>query len=197
MTNSLYRVRLVESNPEEDPGASEGAGAHNKRAEGRRKGKKTITPSPLTSTEAWMLLKTIAMGKNVGRYPTISMIIRGLLANLRKAVYYFQYDSLWKSLKIGSNRELTHDVYDQKWFSVKMRKAGLLFSIIYRQENNGNCATFGAEPTMCIVHKDLASNRHLPAISYVVENKTRSFLAPKRSDLRTHDVCEDKWFNPN
>jgi hypothetical protein len=159
-------------------------------------GKKDDTPLPLLSGKACMLLKTMAMCKNVSGYPTMSMIIHGLLANLREAIYYFQHDSLLKSLKIGSNMELTHDVYDQKWFSVKIRKAGLFFSIIYRKEDNGNCAAFGAEPTMCIVDKDLASNRHFPAVSYVVENKTRSFLAPKGNGLRTHYVYEDKWFNP-
>jgi hypothetical protein len=142
------------------------------RDEGREKRR---LPLPLTSTEAWLLLKTIAMGKNVGRYPTISMIIHGLLANLREAIYYFQYDSLWKSLKIGSNRELTHDVYDQKWFNLKMRKAGLLFSIIYRQENNGNCAVFGAEPTMYMVDKDLASNRNFRRSRMLLKRRHEAF----------------------
>jgi hypothetical protein len=146
--------------------------------------------------DVWMLLKTIGTMRNVNGYPTMFMIIHGLISNLNKAVSCFQYDSLWKNLKIGLKAARTHDVYDQKWVSAKYRKSGLLFSIGYLQENSGNCTALGAKPTMCMVGKDLRSNRGSLAISYVIENRTRSSLAPKRNALRTHDVYEEKWFNP-
>jgi len=72
----------------------------------------------------------------------MSMIISVLLKVLRKAVFYFQYDSLWKNLKVTSNVGRTHDVYDQKGVSLKRGKCCRLFSTGYGQENEASCAAF-------------------------------------------------------
>jgi len=50
------------------------------------------------------------------------MIISVLFEVFRKAVFYFQYDSLWKTLKVALNVGRTHDVYDQKGVSLEKRK---------------------------------------------------------------------------
>jgi hypothetical protein len=76
-------------------------------------------------------------------YPTMSMILNGLAANLGKIVFYFQVGSLWKNLGIVSTAAIPDDVYDQEGVSRKRQKSRLLFSIRYRQENGGNCAAFG------------------------------------------------------
>jgi hypothetical protein len=85
--------------------------------------------------KAWMLLKTIDRIKNESLYPTISMIINGLIRNLRGATSYLPHDSLWKSLEIASGTEQTNDVYDQQGISLNSAKLALLFSIGYLQEN--------------------------------------------------------------
>ena len=118
----------------------------------------------------------------------IFMIINGLLTNLIRTVSCFQYDSLWKSLKIVSIPDRTHDVYDRKGVSLKRGKAALLFSIGYTQQNEGNCARCSVEPTMCMMGKSLEAERLRSVISYVIENKSRSSLAPKMNGVRTHDV---------
>jgi hypothetical protein len=74
-----------------------------------------------------MLLKTNGRTKKRSFYPTMSMIISVLFEVLRKAVFYFQYDSLWKNLKVASNVGQTHDVYDQKGVSLKRRNAADCF----------------------------------------------------------------------
>jgi len=134
-----------------------------------------------------MLLKTNGRAKNRGNHPTMSMIMNGLLLNLLKAIFYFQYDSLWKSWKTPSNTRRSHDLYDRNGVSLKMEKGGPLFSIGYRQ---GNDARGAVKPTMCMVDKELGPNRRSSAISYVIENKARSALALKRNGFRTHDVYE-------
>jgi len=52
----------------------------------------------------------------------------------------------------------------------------------------GICARCGVEPTMCMMGKGLEAKRLSSMISYVIENKARSSLAPKMNGLRTHDV---------
>jgi len=94
---------------------------------GQRGNEKRYTPHPPSPTEAWILLKTIGRIKNRGPYPTMFMIMNGFLAKLRKVISCFQYDTLWKSLKIPSGKERTHDVYDRKGIRRKVGKAGLLF----------------------------------------------------------------------
>ena len=153
-----------------------------------RGAEKTNYPLPPLAVDVWMLLKTIDGAKNGGDYPTIFMIINGLLTNLIRTVSCFQYDSLWKSLKIVSIPDRTHDVYDRKWLRLKRGNAALLFSIEYRQQNEGNCARCGVEPTMCMMGKRLEAKRLRSVISYVIENRARSSLAPKMNGLRTQDV---------
>jgi hypothetical protein len=83
------------------------------------------------------MLKIKDMSQKWSVYPTISMIINGLIENLYKSAYYFQKLSLWKCLKAAPNTEQPHDVIDQKWFSMKTEKYGLLFSIRYPQRSDG------------------------------------------------------------
>jgi hypothetical protein len=137
-----------------------------------------------------MLLKKKGRKEKKGDYPTMFLIISGLFKNLRKAISYFQYDSLWKSQKIASNTERSHDVHDRKGVSLNRGKDGHLFSIRYRQENDGSWNTFGAKPTMCMMEKHLRTNQQLPSISYVIEKRTRSSLAVKTNRCQTHDVYE-------
>jgi hypothetical protein len=125
----------------------------------------------------------------------MSMIISELFDNLCLAPYYFQHDSLWKSMEISSNSRGTHDVYDQKGVSSEMGKSAQLFSMGYRQENPGSLPYFGAEPTIFMMEKDLRTHRHFPASSYVAENKPRSSLAQETNAGRTHDMFEGKWFS--
>ena len=66
-----------------------------------------------------MLLKTNGRTKSERGYPTMSMIMNALLEGLRRSAYYYQHDSLWKSLKIASRTAGTHDVYNQKRLSLK------------------------------------------------------------------------------
>jgi hypothetical protein len=115
------------------------------------------------------------------------MIISELLANLAKAIFYFQHDSLWKSMKLTLNRTGTHDLFDRKGVRLKVRKSCPLFSIRYGQHREANEAV---EPTMCMVAKDLAENRRFAAIAHVVENRLRSSLATGSQGFRTHDVYE-------
>ena len=51
---------------------------------------------------------------------------------------------------------------------------------------------FGVEPTMCVMDKGLEANQRFSAILYVIENRTRSSLAPRMNGFRTHDVYEAK-----
>jgi hypothetical protein len=152
-----------------------------------------MPPHPPVPVKARMLLKTNGKAKNGGDYPTMSMILNGLLLSLRKAVFCFQYDRLWKSWKILSSTERSHDVYDGKGVSLKIKKAGPLFSIGYPQEIDASSA---AKPTICMADKDLEANRHPWANSYVIENRARSALALKGNGFRTHDVDEAKRLSP-
>ena len=88
---------------------------------------------------SWRLLLLIRKGmtENEAGYPAMSMIISGLFINLCQAVYYFQQDSLWKSINIMSRNPRTHDVYDQKWVRLRMRKLLPLLSARYRGEGCG------------------------------------------------------------
>jgi hypothetical protein len=76
--------------------------------------KQTIPPPPSVQGRAWMLLKRNGRTRNGGDHPTMFMIISELGANLAKAIFYFQYDSLWEKVEMAVNRARTHDVYDQK-----------------------------------------------------------------------------------
>jgi hypothetical protein len=181
-------------------GLVNGAGPHRnvpRDLEGQRE---TIHPPPPPSpTEVWILLRTIGRIRNRGPYPTMFMIMNGFLAKLRKVIPCFQYDRLWKSLKIPSSKERTHDVYDRKGIRRKVGKAGLLFSIQYGQENDVNWAVFGVKPTMCMATKDLGQNRRRSTILYLIENRELSSLALKMNGLRTHDVLDGqglraKWY---
>ena len=69
-----------------------------------------------------MLLITKDETKRRKGYPTMSMIISRLFENLFQAIYYFQHDSLWKSMAIASTSERTHDVYGQEGVSLKAGK---------------------------------------------------------------------------
>jgi hypothetical protein len=140
-----------------------------------------------------MLLKTNGRTRNCYDYPTMSMIISWLFEILHKAIYYFQSDSLWKSLKSALNSHRTHDVYDRKGVNLKTRKTGSLFSTAYRQRIEESSVGFYAEPTISVVKKDLVANRQSSAISYVIENNPRSKLASRNKRLRTHDVHGIKW----
>ena len=84
------------------------------------------------------------------------MIISELGANLAKAIFYFQYDSLWEKVEMAVNRARTHDVYDQKGVSSQSGKSRPMFSIGYRHEGDANGFV---EPTMCMAAKDLGENR--------------------------------------
>jgi hypothetical protein len=92
-------------------------------------------------------------------------------------------------MKIFLHMEQTHDVSDHKGVSLKRRKHAPLFSMEYLQETDGHCAV---KPTMCMIDKDLWANGQGSAILYVIENKTRSFLASKKNDLRSHDEVKTK-----
>jgi hypothetical protein len=154
---------------------------------------KPLPPPPPTPHGGFtMLLKTRGLKKKGSYYPTISMIMNGLITSIRNVIVYFQYHSLLKSPGIASKSDLTHDVYGQKGVSPKTGKAAVLSSIGYRQETDGFFATFCAKPTMCLLDKGLSANRYSPAISYVIENKPRSHLALKSNLSRTHDVYEAK-----
>jgi len=142
-----------------------------------------------------MLLKTNGRTKNGSFYPTMLMIISLLFEVFRKAVFYFQYDSLWNNLKVALKVGRTHDVYDQKGVSLKSEKACSLFSIGYGQENDGSYAAFRAEPTISMVRKDLSVNRQFFAILYVIENKGRSSLASENNGFQTHDAHDRKGVN--
>ena len=115
------------------------------------------------------------------------MIISELLANLTKAIFYFQHDSLWKSMELASNRAGTHDLYDQKGVRLKVRESCPLFSTRYGQHRE---AIGPIEPTMFMVAKDLAENRRFAPIAHVIENRPRSSLATGSQGFRTHDVYE-------
>jgi hypothetical protein len=141
-------------------------------------------------------LKTNGQAKERSDPPTMCLIINGLAGNLVKIIYFFQYHSLWKSLKIVPNTEQTHDVYDQKGVRLKTGKGQLLFSIGYLQENDANWASFGVKPTMCMMDKDLAAHWKFSPNLYVIEKRARSSLALKKDGLRTHDVYEAQWFSP-
>ena len=103
------------------------------------------TPPPSPGWHA-MLLITKGNSKNERDYPTMSMITRELYATLCLAVFYFQQDTLCKSLQLALNSGPTHDVYEQKGFSLKVGKTSLLFSIRYSRGNGGVLAAFGIEP---------------------------------------------------
>jgi hypothetical protein len=90
-----------------------------------------LPPSPM---EVSMLLKKIDRAKNGERYATMLMIILGLLANLRRTVYCFQQDSLWKNLNGVPNPAGSHDVCERQGVRLKMGKTGVSFSIGYRQK---------------------------------------------------------------
>jgi hypothetical protein len=127
--------------------------------------------------------------KKERNYPTISLIIRGLLSNFHLTLSYFQLDRLWKSRPIGWNNDRAHDVYGQKRVRLKARKTHLLFSIGYRQQNGEGP---GAKATMCMSDKNLGSRQHSPAVFYLIENKARRSLAVKSRGFRTYDVFEVK-----
>src|SRR6516165_2660000 len=126
------------------------------------------------------------------KYPTMPMITRELYVSLCLAVFYFHQDILWKSLQMALSSGPTHDVYDQKGFSLKIGKTALFFSMRYSREDGGVFAAFCVEPTISMTCKDLIPNRHFPRISYLAENRSRSALALKRLGCRTHDVYETK-----
>jgi len=144
-------------------------------------------PPPLPQARAWMLLKIKERTRNGSDHPTMFMIISGLVANFAKAVFYFQYDSLWKKMKMAANRARTHDVCDQKGVSSQSGKSRPMFSIGYRHEGDANGFV---EPTMCMAAKDLGENRQFSRPAYVVENRTRSSLAAENEGFGTHDVYE-------
>ena len=152
---------------------------------------KAATPPPSSPRRPEILLITKGRTKNEAGYPAMSMIISGLSINLCQAVYYFQQDSLWKSINIMSRNPRTHDVYDQKGVRLRMRKLLPLFSFKYRGDGVGSCV---AEPTIFLMDKDLMANWHSPTIPYVTENRPRSSLALKNDYSRTHDVYEKKLF---
>jgi hypothetical protein len=102
-----------------------------------------------------MLLKTIGWIRKKGDYPTMFMIMNGLMPNPFKAISYFQYDSLWKSLQMASTLDRTHDVYDRKGVNREEGKSCPLFSIGYLEENDGNCVPMEWNPTMCMMGRDL------------------------------------------
>jgi len=94
------------------------------------------------------------------------------------------------------NSRPTHDVYDQKGFSLRMGKTALLFSMRYSRKNGGVFAAFCVQPTISMTCKDLIPKLHFPRISYLAENMSRSALALKRLGCRTHDVYETKMVYP-
>jgi hypothetical protein len=143
-----------------------------------------------------MLLKTNGRIEREAVYPTISMIIRRLFENLLKAIYYFQYDGLWKSLGIESNRDQTHDVYDRKWVSPKAKKFIHCFQQDTRRKIMDIVENLGVKPTMCMVERDLVTNQHFSSSSHVIEKRTRSDLALGTDGSGTHDVFQTKWLNP-
>jgi hypothetical protein len=96
-----------------------------------------MPPSPPSLRKFRSMLKIKDMNQKWGVYPTISMIINGLVENLYKLPYYFQKLSPWKCLKAAPNTEQPHDVIEQKWFSMKTEKYGRLFSIRYPQRSDG------------------------------------------------------------
>jgi hypothetical protein len=65
---------------------------------GKESKERRLPPTPF-SREGLDVIEKKGSTKHEGNYPTISMIMNGLLENLRKAGYYFQYYSLWKSLE--------------------------------------------------------------------------------------------------
>ena len=111
-----------------------------------RRSKSAARPPPPPLGERAMLLITKGPMRNNRDYPTMSMIIGGLFTNLCLAAFYFQQDSLWKIFKIASTTGRTHDVYDQKGFSLKMRTAWPIFSIGYRRHNEARLAWFRRRP---------------------------------------------------
>jgi hypothetical protein len=135
-----------------------------------------------------MLLITKDNSKTETCYPTMSMILKGLIVNFALDLFYFQQDSLWKSLQIAPHRCRTHDVLDEKALNPKTTRTPLLFSITYPDKNKGNFPDFASNPTMCMKGKDLLASRHFPAISYVIENRHDIELAWKNKGPRTHDV---------
>jgi hypothetical protein len=143
-----------------------------------------------------MLLKTINRTENRDVYPTIFMIMNVLAANLCKATFYFQYDSLWKNNKIISYEEQAHDVCDQKRVRLKRAKSCPLFSIGYPERKRPNVGRACLETHDVHGGQRLTTNWYFLAISYLIENNQRSSLASKMNNLRTHDVYEAKWFNP-
>jgi len=76
------------------------------------------------------------------KYPTMPMITRELYVSLCLAVFYFHQDILWKSLQMALSSGPTHDVYDQKGFSLKIGKTALFFSMRYSREDGGVFASF-------------------------------------------------------
>jgi len=134
-----------------------------------------------------MLLKRNERARNGSDYPTIFMIISTLAANLAKSIFYFQYDSLWKKLKMAANWARTHDLYDQKGVRSLCEKSRPMFSIGYR---HGADANGFVEPTICMAAKDLGENRQCSGTAYVIENRTRSSLAAENEGSGARDVYE-------
>jgi hypothetical protein len=100
--------------------------------------KEMHTPSPPPPQKRSMLLIINDKLRNNAYHPTMSMIVRGLFASLCRAIYYFQYDSLWRIMKIVSNTRRSHDVYDQKCFSLKMGIVVVMFSIGYSRQHEAS-----------------------------------------------------------
>jgi hypothetical protein len=160
----------------------------------RRTRKYATPPSPLPLRRRRMLLITKDEAKNQTRYPTMFMILNGLLPNLILALYYFQNDRLWKSRTIRWSTRRTHDVIGRKGDRLETIKLPLMFSILYPDEKTGNFANFAWNPTISMTGNDLLARQDSAAVTYVVEKKQRSVLAFRNRAFRTHDVYGGKCF---
>jgi hypothetical protein len=124
------------------------------------------------------------------------MIISRLFENPFQATYYFQHDSLWKTMAFASTSDRTHDVYGQKGVSLKAGKPAHCFQHDTGEKMKDGVLDLGVEPTISMTEKELGVNRHFPAIPYVIENRTRSDLAWSRNGSRTQDLFQTKRLGP-
>jgi hypothetical protein len=157
--------------------------------------KKAATPpSPLPRVGRAMLLITKEELRNQTRYPTMSMILRGLFTTVILALYCFQQDGLLKSTEIASSNPRSHDVVHHKRVRQEARKSGLLFSIGYPGENAGNSGAFNLEPTISLRGNGLEARRHFSATSYLIENRPRSSLALKNEAFKPTMCMKQKGY---
>ena len=153
------------------------------------------TPSP-SPRQAYDVVDNKGLDERRKGYPTMSMIISRLFENLFQAIYYFQHDSLWKSMAIASTSDRTHDVYGQKGVSLKAGKSAHCFQQDTGEKMKDGVLNFGVEPTISMTEKELGANRHFPAIPYVIENRIRSYLARRGNGFRTQDLFQTKRLGP-